>query len=111
MKNLLALTGVLALFLAACNTADDEPKLEPLPQPVERFFTLTNGDSQYPFIYMGGMLVYPSEVSQPITLYGDTTDYIIFWGIDGVQYPDTLHIDMTGKPEGVTINYKVRYEK
>lgn len=105
------LTGFLVLFLAACSPTNDEPDLTPQsPEATERYFTLTNGDEQYPLIYMGGAVLLPSEVSKPITLYGDKDDYTFYWGVDGRQIPDKLHIDMTGKPNGTTINYTVKYE-
>ena len=103
--------GLAGLLLAACSPTSDEPDFEPTaPEVTERYFTLTNGDKQYPLIYMGGAVLQPSEVSKPITLYGDKDDYTFYWGIDGRQVPDKLHIDMTGKPNGITINYTVRYE-
>ena len=105
------ITGIVGLLLAACSPMNDEPEVAPTaPEATERYFTLTNGDEQYPLIYMGGAVLLPSEVSKPITLYGDKDDYTFYWGIDGRQIPDKLHIDMTGKPNGITVNYTVKYE-
>lgn len=114
MKKIL-LSGLFALLLTACNSGD-----EPVaPVPV-RYFTITNGDENYPFIDSEGWLYGMETTTTPKTLYGDKTDYVIYWCIDfwegdgfntDTTIPDTLHIDLSGQPEGVTVNYIVKYGK
>lgn len=102
----------LILILGACDKlTDDEPKLEPLPEAPERYFTITNEDEKYSFLtYDKQYVIGPNEVTKPLTLKGNSADYIIFWIIDKQEKPETLHINMGNEPEGVTINYTVKYE-
>lgn len=111
MKKIFLMTFAL-LTLCACDREDDNPEAPTANEVSERYFTITNGDPQYTFTYMGGLPVKPSETTRKITLYGDVSDYTIIWRTDpsksGVK--QVLHIDMTGKPNGITENYTVHYE-
>lgn len=112
IKKLFAIAvAVFALF--ACGGGDDDLSEPTVPETGVRYFTLTNGDSQYDFTYMGGIVVHPSETTQKITLYVDKADYDILWYTSLTERPvkQTLHIDMTGKPFNITENYTVRYEQ
>lgn len=103
--------GCIALLCAACSSAtSDEPDDPTANEPVERYFTITNGDSEHSLIYRGGIMLAPSEVSEPLTLLGETAKYYFVWAVDGRTVGDTLYLDMTGKPAGITLNYTVRYE-
>ena len=110
MKKMLAIA--VALFaLTACGGDDDTPEITGGEEQV-RYFTITNGDPQYVFTYMGGQPVRPTETTQKITLNGDVADYPLLWHIEPSESPvkRTLHIDMMGKPYNITENYTVRYE-
>lgn len=110
MKRLFII-GCLAVLLAACSTTNDEPDMPPTTdEPVERYFTITNGDSEHTLIYMGGLSLAPTEVSQPITLLGDSSKYDYYWVVGERWVSDTLRVNMKGKPSGITINYTVKYE-
>lgn len=103
--------GCIALLCAACSSAtSDEPDDPTANEPVERYFTITNGDSEHSLIYRGGIMLAPSEVSEPLTLLGDSTKYYFVWAVDGRTVGDTLRVNMAGKPAGITLNYTVRYE-
>jgi len=112
IKKLFAI-AVAVFALSACGGGDDELSEPTVPETGERYFTLTNGDSQYDFTYMGGIVVHPSETTQKITLYGVKSDYQILWHLSQSEPPvkQVLHIDMTGKPFNITENYTVRYEQ
>lgn len=61
--------GCIALLCAACSSAtSDEPDDPTANEPVERYFTITTGDSEHSLIYRGGTMLAPSEVSKPLTL-------------------------------------------
>lgn len=100
---------VLALITAACSKDDSPEVIESTPDPIVRYFTITNGDSSHS-LDVGIKLLAPGDVSDEFSLNGDSTEVRCWWLVDGEKIYHPLRVNMKGKPNKAKENYTLKYE-
>lgn len=103
------LVFLFTILLIACSKSEDSISDFRAPDYVERYFTITNGDSKYS-LDIGIGVLQPGSVSDIFTIGGDSAEVRCWWLVDGESIYSPLRVNMKGKPNKTTENYTLTYE-